>query len=190
MERTNKGSILIWQQMSRTSVMGTPPATSSKATESESQSVLSQKPIEPSAYNLWSVHATERNVGQPLSLTVSIMASLMRSGVSWLLVILSLTSFKSFKTDDTVLADPGGSAFTYFIILVIASAKRKWKWVYNLNCRIVMVCSDGALLNPSKGRGGGIRGRIERINARLQEREQARQARKEICYGSYLTIKC
>jgi hypothetical protein len=47
-----------------------------------------------------------------------------------------------------------------------------------------MICSDGAVLTPSRGRGGGIRGRIERLNARIQEREQARQARKEVCYGS------
>ena len=52
-----------------------------------------------------------------------------------------------------------------------------------------MVCLDGVILSPSNGRGGGIRGRIERLNARRQEREQARQARKEVCYGSYLTIK-
>lgn len=61
--------------------------------------------------------------------------------------------------------------------------------MYKLNSCIAMVCSDGAVLSPSNGRGGGIRGKIERINARRQEREQARQARKEICYGSYLTMK-
>lgn len=58
--------------------------------------------------------------------------------------------------------------------------------MYTFNCRIVMVCSDGAVLSPSRGKGGGIRGKIERISARRQEREQTRQARKEVCYGLYL----
>jgi len=48
-----------------------------------------------------------------------------------------------------------------------------------------MLCSDGAVLSPARGRGGGIRGTIERIGTRRQEREQTRQARKEVCYGLY-----
>lgn len=56
--------------------------------------------------------------------------------------------------------------------------------MYRVNYLIVTMCPDGAVLTPSRGRGGGIRGRIERINARRQEREQARKARKEVCYGS------
>jgi hypothetical protein len=48
-----------------------------------------------------------------------------------------------------------------------------------------MLWSDGAVLSPARGRGGGIRDKIERIGTRRQEREQTRQTRKEVCYGLY-----
>jgi len=43
------------------------------------------------------------------------MANFMSSGVSWFIIILTLTSFKSFKSDGTVVADSGGTVFPYFL---------------------------------------------------------------------------
>jgi len=56
---------------------------------------------------------------------ISIMANFMSIGVSWFIIILTLTSFKSFKTDSTVVADSGGTVFTYFKFLVIACTNHK-----------------------------------------------------------------
>jgi len=53
------------------------------------------------------------------------MANFMSSGVSWFIIILTLTSIKLFKTDGTVVADSEGTVFTYFKFFVIACTKRK-----------------------------------------------------------------
>ena len=53
------------------------------------------------------------------------MANFMSSGVSWFIIMLTLTSFKSFKTDDAVVADSEGTVFSYFEFLVIACTNCK-----------------------------------------------------------------
>jgi hypothetical protein len=52
------------------------------------------------------------------------MANFMCSGVSWFIIIVTLTALNSFKTeDDAVLADPGGTAFIRNVVLFVRTAK-------------------------------------------------------------------
>ena len=53
------------------------------------------------------------------------MASFMSSGVSWFIIILTLTSLKLFNTDGTAVADSRGTVFAYFKFFVIACTIRK-----------------------------------------------------------------
>lgn len=54
------------------------------------------------------------------------MANIMRIGVSWFVIIVTLTALKSFKTeDDAVLADPGGTAFILNSVLLLARIARE-----------------------------------------------------------------
>jgi hypothetical protein len=47
----------------------------------------------------------------------------MCSGVSWFIIIVALTALNSFKMeDDAVLADPGGTAFIYILLLFVRTA--------------------------------------------------------------------
>jgi hypothetical protein len=49
------------------------------------------------------------------------MADFISSGVSWFIIILTLTALKSSKTEgDSVLADPGGAAFILNVVLLFA----------------------------------------------------------------------
>jgi hypothetical protein len=49
------------------------------------------------------------------------MANVMRSGVSWFIIIVTLAALKPFKTeDDAVLADPGGTPFILNSVLLPA----------------------------------------------------------------------
>jgi len=60
-------------------------------------------------------------VTQSISIAVLVMANFMGSGVSWLVIFLTVTAFKSFRTEDaTVLADPGGSGFVLSFVLFFA----------------------------------------------------------------------
>lgn len=54
----------------------------------------------------------------------------MRSGVSWFIIIVTLTALKPFKTeDDAVLADPGGTTFILNSVLLSARIAREIQYI-------------------------------------------------------------
>jgi hypothetical protein len=58
------------------------------------------------------------------------MANFISSGVSWFIIIVTLTALKSFKTeDDAVLADPGGTAFILHSAVLLARIARKSEYI-------------------------------------------------------------